>query len=85
MLDYETVKRWKRDLMVNDPKFIEGRGRLESVEFHLAERIYLKGIEDGGLTVAKLDEAIGLLQTRGPGYANVLAIVQDIKKQLAIA
>lgn len=85
MLDYETVKRWKRDLMVNDPKFIEGRGRLESVEFHLAERIYLKGVEDGGVTAFKLDEAISLLKLRGPDCADALAIMQDIKKHLAIA
>jgi hypothetical protein len=82
MLDYETVKRWKRDLMVHDPAFIDGRGRLESVEFHTAKRIYLKGVTDGDALVAKLDEVIELLQTRGPGYGNVLAIVHDVKKQL---
>jgi len=82
ILDYEHVKRWKRDLMVNDPKFIEGRGRLESVEFHTAERIYLKGIEDGGMTAAKLDEVIALLQA--PCYTDLLAIMQEIKAQLIV-
>lgn len=65
MLDYENVKRWKRDLMVNDPKFIEGRGRLESVEFHTAERIYLAGVEDGmkaaGLDDAEVKRLIGMI------------------------
>jgi hypothetical protein len=58
MLDYETVKRWKRDLMVNDPKFIEGRGRLESVEFHTAQRIYLAGVEDGMRASGLTDDEI---------------------------
>lgn len=80
MLDYETVKRWKRDLMVNDPKFIEGRGRLESVEFHLAERIYLKGVADGEAVAAKLDKVIALLEERGVGYATVLEIAYEIRK-----
>jgi hypothetical protein len=47
MLNYEDVKRWKRDMMLADPEFLTGRGRLESVEFHTAERVYLAGVEDG--------------------------------------
>jgi len=51
--------------MVSDPKFIEGRGRLESVEFHTAERIYLKGVEDGmkvaGLTDAEIKRLISIV------------------------
>lgn len=51
--------------MVNDPKFIGGRGRLESVEFHTAERIYLKGVEDGlsaaGLPDTEIHRIIGMV------------------------
>jgi hypothetical protein len=36
MLDYADVKRWKRELMLSDPEFLTGHGRLESVEFHVA-------------------------------------------------
>jgi hypothetical protein len=79
MLDYETVKRWKRDLMVNDPEFLTGRGRLESVEFHLAERIYLAGVADGVAVVAKLDEVVALLEQRGL-YPNTLELVQEVRK-----
>lgn len=84
MLDYEEVKRFKRDLMVSDPNFITGRGRLESVEFHTHEFVYLRGVEDGGLAAAKLDEAIALLKTRGPGYANVLAIVEQLRDKVVM-
>lgn len=84
MLDYENVKRWKRDLMVNDPKFIEGRGRLESVEFHTAERIYLKGVEDGGMTSAKLDEVMMLMDSALADPAQVLGLLQGIKEQLRV-
>lgn len=55
MLDYEDVKRKKRDLMMADQDFITGRGRLESVEFHTHEFVYLKGVEDG-MKAAGLDD-----------------------------
>lgn len=47
MLDYEEVKRHKRDLMMNDPNFITGRGRMESIEFHTHEFVFLRGFEEG--------------------------------------
>ena len=56
MLDYEDVKRRKLSLMLEDPNFITGRGRLESVEFHVHEFVYLKGVEDG-MKVAGLPDA----------------------------
>jgi hypothetical protein len=55
VIEYETIKRFKRDLMVNDPNFTDGRGRLESVEFHAYEFVYLQGVADG-LKAAGLDD-----------------------------
>lgn len=56
MLDYEDVKRRKLSLMMSDPNFITGRARLESVEFHVHEFVYRKGVEDG-MKVAGLSDA----------------------------
>jgi len=65
MLDYEEVKRHKRDLMVTDKTFITGRGRLESVEFHTHEFVYLRGVEDGmkaaGLEDSEVKRLIGMI------------------------
>jgi hypothetical protein len=71
--------------MVNDPEFLTGRGRLESVEFHLAERIYLAGVADGAAVAAKLDEVVALLEQRGVGYANTLELVQEVRKLVSVA
>lgn len=64
MIDYEDIKRHKRDLMVNDPEFITGRGRMESVEYHTHKFVYLKGVEDGmkaaGLEDAEVKRLIGM-------------------------
>jgi hypothetical protein len=65
MLDYEDIKRFKRDLMVNDPTFIDGRGRLESVEYHTYQFVYLKGVEDGlaaaGLPDDEIKRIVGMV------------------------
>lgn len=47
MLDYEEIKRFKRDLMANDPAFANGRGRLESVEFHTYAFVFARGVAEG--------------------------------------
>ncbi len=64
MLSYETIKRHKRDLMTA-PDFIEGRCRLESVEFHTYEFVYLKGVEDtlaaAGLPDDEIKRIIGMV------------------------
>jgi len=80
MLDYADVKRWKRELMLADPEFLTGRGRLESVEFHVAERIYRKGIEDGGLCLKKIEQAIEAWELVGD--EKPVALLQEIRSLL---
>ena len=77
MLNYEDVKRWKRDLMLADPEFLTGRGRLESVEFHTAERVYLAGVVDGGMTSAMLTEAMTMYE---PGDARLNAVAKALER-----
>ena len=64
MLDYCEVKRKKRELMLNDG-FVDGRGRIESVEYHTHEFVYLAGVADGlkaaGLSDEEVKRVIGLV------------------------
>lgn len=68
MLDYEDVKRMKMEMMLNDPDFITGRGRLESLEYHLHGYVYFRGIQDGlkaaGLCEEEVRRVIGFV-TKG--------------------
>jgi hypothetical protein len=79
MLDYADVKRWKRERMLADPEFLTGHGRLESVEFHVAEKIYLKGIEDAAPALAKLIEAMA----PDTGLGRAIELMDEIKVLLA--
>jgi hypothetical protein len=83
VLKYSDVKRWKRELMLSDPEFLTGHGRLESVEFHVAERIYLKGIEDAAPALAKLIEAMDVMVPGVTVSGTIFDLVQEIKALLA--
>ncbi|MFZ2981992.1 MAG: hypothetical protein WA085_13250 [Sphingobium sp.] len=65
MLSYEAIKKFKRDLMTA-PDFIEGHGRLESVEFHTYEFVFLRGIEEGfaaaGMPDAEIQRILKLVR-----------------------
>lgn len=64
MLSYEEIKKFKRDLMTA-PDFIEGHGRLESVEFHTFEfvfrRAFAEGLAAAGMPDAEIQRILKLV------------------------
>lgn len=82
MLDYEAVKDFYTEKLINDRK---GRGRMESAAFHTVEWAYLQGVKDGGLCASMLYDALSVAGVVGHDKnATVEELVQTLRMVRAV-